>query len=126
MACNACWYLIERGDTRTGLDLASGLAPAVAGPAWGRPRDSTVDRALLSAWALRAMGRYAEARDLAQHTLDRRRRVLGEDHPDTLTSATDLAIDLRDLRRVSGRPRPGPRTPCPAAAGCWARTTPTP
>jgi hypothetical protein len=31
------------------------------------------------------MGRYAEARDLDQDTLDRRRRVLGENHPDTQT-----------------------------------------
>jgi Tetratricopeptide repeat len=45
-------------------------------------------------------GRYAEARDLAQDNLDRSRRVLGEDHPDTLTSATDLALDLRDLGEV--------------------------
>ena len=46
------------------------------------------------------MGRYAEARDLDQDTLDRRRRVLGEDHPDTLTSANNLAIDLRELGEV--------------------------
>ena len=35
---------------------------------------------------LRAIGRYAEARNLAQDTLDRDRRILGEDHPDTLIS----------------------------------------
>ena len=33
MACNACWYLLARGDTRTAHDLASGLAPALARPA---------------------------------------------------------------------------------------------
>jgi len=43
------------------------------------------------------MGRYAEARDLYQDTLDRCRRVLGDDHPNTLTSASNLANDLRDL-----------------------------
>ena len=37
------------------------------------------------------------ARDLDQDTLDRRRRVLGDDHPDTLTSANNLAVDLRAL-----------------------------
>ena len=37
------------------------------------------------------------ARDLDQDTLDRRRRVLGADHPDTLTSASNLAGDLRAL-----------------------------
>ena len=71
------------------------------------------------------MGRYAEARDLDQDTLDRRRRVLGEDHPDTLSSANNLATDLRELGEV--RP-PGTwtRTPWTATAGCWAPTTPTP
>ena len=37
------------------------------------------------------------ARDLDQDTLDRCRRVLGPDHPDTLASATGLAADLRAL-----------------------------
>ena len=34
---------------------------------------------------------------LDRDTLDRRRRVLGEDHPDTLASAGNLAADLRAL-----------------------------
>ncbi len=37
------------------------------------------------------------ARDLDQDTLARRRQVLGEDHPNTLNSASNLAVDLRDL-----------------------------
>ena len=45
------------------------------------------------AWALRAMGRYADARDLARDTLTRRRRVLGEGHPSTLSSASNFAAD---------------------------------
>ena len=40
------------------------------------------------------------ARDLDQDTLDRNRRVLGDDHPDTLASAHNLAIDLRALGEV--------------------------
>ena len=40
------------------------------------------------------------ARDLDQDTLDRRRRVLGADHPETLRSASNLAIDLRVLGEV--------------------------
>ena len=40
------------------------------------------------------------ARDLDQDTLDRRRRILGHDHPDTLNSAHNLAIDLRALGEV--------------------------
>jgi hypothetical protein len=46
---------------------------------------------------LRALGEAQAARDLDQDTLDRRRRILGEDHPDTLTSADNLAADLRAL-----------------------------
>ncbi len=41
------------------------------------------------------LGEVQAARDLAQDTLDRRRRILGEDHPATLTSADNLAADLR-------------------------------
>ena len=43
------------------------------------------------------MGHYAEARELDEDTLARCRRVLGEDHPDTLRSASNLAIDLSYL-----------------------------
>ena len=35
------------------------------------------------------------ARELGEDTLARRRRVLGEDHPDTLATANGLAISLR-------------------------------
>ncbi|MFE5685086.1 tetratricopeptide repeat protein [Streptomyces sp. NPDC056512] len=40
---------------------------------------------------------HAQARDLDRDTLARRRRVLGEDHPDTLTSAGNLANRLAAL-----------------------------
>jgi hypothetical protein len=40
-------------------------------------------------------GEHQAARELGEDTLARRRRVLGEDHPDTLTSANGLAISLR-------------------------------
>jgi hypothetical protein len=40
------------------------------------------------------------ARDLDEDTLGRRRRVLGQDHPDTLYSAYNLAADLRELGQV--------------------------
>jgi len=44
------------------------------------------------------------ARDLDQDTLDRRRRVLGHDHPDTLRSAHNLAADLRELGEADDAP----------------------
>jgi Domain of unknown function (DUF4062)/Tetratricopeptide repeat len=96
MACNACWYLLTRGDTRTAYGLAVELREhwrARLGDDDGNMRAT----ATYLAWALRVMGRFAEARDLDQDTLDRERRLFGEDHPDTLASASNLAIDLREL-----------------------------
>ena len=40
-------------------------------------------------------GEFQAARELGEDTLARRRRVLGEDHPDTLAAANGLAISLR-------------------------------
>ena len=95
---DAIWYLIWRGDARSGHDLArrqyqhrlAGLGPDDSG---------TLDTADALAVALRVLGRYGTARDLARF-----RRVLGEDHPDTLASADNLAADLRAL----GEPGEGP------------------
>jgi hypothetical protein len=44
------------------------------------------------------------ARELDQDILDRRHRVLGEDHPSTLTSANNLANDLRALGEADDAP----------------------
>ena len=97
MACNACWYLLARGDTRAARDLAADLRQH-----WrdrlGDDHENVWAAAHFLASALREMGRYAEARELDEDTLTRHRRVLGEDHPDTLTSANNLANDLRFLR----------------------------
>src|SRR5947199_251888 len=49
------------------------------------------------AMRLRALGLHEPARVLAEYALTRRRRVLAEDHPDTLHSAHNLAIRLRAL-----------------------------
>jgi hypothetical protein len=43
------------------------------------------------------LGRRKEALELNQDTYNRRRRVLGEDHPDTLTSARNLSANLEGL-----------------------------
>ena len=44
-----------------------------------------------------SLGEHRQARQLQNDTLTRLRQVLGEDHPDTLTSASRLAADLREL-----------------------------
>ena len=92
----------------------------------GEDHPDTLASASNLAADLRELGEVQAARDLDQDTLDRRRRVLGEDHPDTLASANNLAARPARPGRGAGRPRPGPRTPWTAAAGSWARTTPTP
>jgi tetratricopeptide (TPR) repeat protein len=96
MACNACMYVIARGDTRTAHDLAAELHQDWRGRL-GDDHENTLAVAHYLAWALREMGRYAEARKLDEDTLDRKRRLLGDDHPTTLASANNLAWDLREL-----------------------------
>ena len=99
LTCDACWYLISRGDAPTGHDLASGLQRQ-----WRDRLGHDHEHVLLITrslgWALRGMGRYAEARDLHRDTLDRHRRILGDDHPETLLTANNLAADLRELGEV--------------------------
>lgn len=46
-----------------------------------------------------ALGRYEEALELDQETLEIRERVLGPEHPDTLGSRSNLAITYRALGR---------------------------
>jgi tetratricopeptide (TPR) repeat protein len=98
-ACNACWYLLARGDARAAHDLAVKLRRG-----WrdllGDDHRNTLAAAHYLAWAFRDMGRYSDARDLHQETLDRKRRVLGVNHQSTLASAGDLAFDLRLLGEV--------------------------
>ena len=53
---------------------------------------------------LRGLGEYQQARALDEDTLGRCRRLRGDDHLDTLTSANNLAADLHalGLARASG------------------------
>ena len=99
LACDACSYLMARGDTRAAYDLATDLRQR-----WrqrlGDDHEHTLAIAHGLGWALQAMGRYTEAHDLAQDTLERSRRVLGFDHPLTLATAHGLAIDLRSMSEM--------------------------
>ncbi len=96
MACNACSYLLARGDTRIAHDLAADLRQH-----WrdrlGDDHENMQATATYLVWALGDMGRYAEARDLNEDILARCRRLLGDDHPSTLASANNLAVVLRNL-----------------------------
>ena len=49
---------------------------------------------------LRVLGEYEQARQLDEDALDRSRRILGENHPETLRVANNLAVDLQALRQT--------------------------
>ena len=53
---------------------------------------------------LRNLGEHQAARELDEDTLARYRRVLGENHPDTLTSANNLTADLKALDVAGDNP----------------------
>jgi len=93
---DAIWYLIRRGDARSGYDLADRLYQHRLGKL-GPDDPGTLGAAAALAVVLRRLGRDGKARELDEDTLARSRRVLGEDHPDTLTSANNLANDLSNL-----------------------------
>ena len=74
---------MARGDTRIAYELARDLREQ-----WrdrlGDDHVHTLEIARCLAWALAAKRRYTEARNLDKDILDRRRRVLGENQPDTM------------------------------------------
>ncbi|MGW7355740.1 tetratricopeptide repeat protein [Streptomyces sp. NPDC054802] len=94
--CDACWYLMDRGNAPTALPRLQDLHDT-----WthhlGPDHEHTLWAANYLARAYNDTQQHGRARDLDQDTLARRRRVLGEDHPDTLTTANNLAIDLAAL-----------------------------
>jgi Tetratricopeptide repeat len=50
---------------------------------------------------LRRLGELTAARDLCEQVLAARRRTLGEEHPDTLTSMNSLALVLYGLGKLA-------------------------
>jgi tetratricopeptide (TPR) repeat protein len=96
LAHQASWYLLMRGDVRSGHDLARRLHQR-----WqqqlGSDDHHTLQAANSLATAHHLMGQYDDARRLNEDTLARKRRVLGEDHLGTLASANNLAIALDQL-----------------------------
>jgi hypothetical protein len=99
-AGDACWYLLARGDSRTAYDFAR-LLRQLWQERLGEDDQHTMVIAHYLGWALRDLGRYTEARDVHQDTLNHKRRVLGEDNPSSLNSASDLATDLSLLGEVA-------------------------
>src|SRR5262249_2687835 len=87
----ALFHLGARGDSATVLSLAEPLHQQ-----WSESLgddDQNVLRTVTSliATAYRFRGAYQRARQLDEDVLARSRRVLGEDHPDTLRCVNNLA-----------------------------------
>jgi hypothetical protein len=86
-------YMISRGELRVALTLATGLYRDCR-QRFGPDTPDTLDSAGVPAWAYRASGRHDEASQLDEHVLACRRRILGEEHPDTLLAAQHVANNL--------------------------------
>ena len=70
-------------------------------------------------------GTLDQAIPLYEQTLADRERVLGPEHPDTLTTRNNLAYAYQSAGGSTGRSRSMSR-PSPTASGSWAPSTPTP
>jgi tetratricopeptide (TPR) repeat protein len=92
----AAAYHHGRGEPRPAVSLAT-RAHHLYRTILGEDHPETLASALTLAWRLGNLGKYEQARALAQDTLNRYRRVLGKDHPETLASATNLAWRLGNL-----------------------------
>ena len=81
-----------QGSTRTRLPAVVRFSARTTPRRCPRP---TTSSSTWPPWVI-----YTRARHLAEDTLARRRRILGDDHPDTLSSANNLARVLRALGEV--------------------------
>jgi hypothetical protein len=98
-ARDAAWYLLVRGEILSGNDVARDLYRQ-----WRArlgPGDPTPCRQLTA--SLTHYGRWAampRPRRLDEDTLAQCRMSFGDDHPNTLISASNLAIDMRRLGQL--------------------------
>ena len=99
--------------------------PSASGSWAPSTRDTLTARGNLAYWTGQA-GDAAGARDQFAALLPIRERVLGPEHPDTLTTRAQP----RPLDRARRGMRPGPVTSsprcCPSTSGSWAPSTRTP
>ncbi len=95
---SAAWYLIMRGDSQAGLDLARLFYNSAS----GSPDEEQISLGAGNAvaTALVRLDRLGEARQVGGDVLGRARQLNGQDHPNTLASATTLAVILREAGDV--------------------------
>ncbi len=99
--------------------MRTGLAEA----RWLRVRDKAEESTeWLAAAHTLVQGKHAEAERLNRDVLDVRRRVLGEEHASTLTSASNLACSLSGLGKYAEAERLN-REVLDATARAWERAS---
>ncbi|MGW0777885.1 FxSxx-COOH system tetratricopeptide repeat protein [Streptomyces sp. NPDC002835] len=89
-------YLWKRGDWNTASTLGNDLREAWKDMLGNDDRQYLYLRFHLSN-ILRSQGRYVEAKELDEVTLERQRAVLGPTHPHTYMTTSGLAMDLGTL-----------------------------
>ncbi|GAB3842122.1 FxSxx-COOH system tetratricopeptide repeat protein [Dactylosporangium cerinum] len=99
MICDACWYLLARGDATSAEEIAEELHRYWIGR-FGEDHEDTLYAAACLARSYRDQGKHDIARTLDADILARRVRVLGQDAPLTLRSASNLALDLHALEDI--------------------------
>jgi tetratricopeptide (TPR) repeat protein len=72
-----------------------------------------------------AQGKLSEAEPYYREALEGRRRVLGDEHPDTLTSINNMGVLLQASRASCPRPSRTSARRWRSAAACWATSTRT-
>src|SRR3954447_23045026 len=88
--------------------------PASPHPRPRPPRHPDLHSASMLAHDLYRTGNVNAARALNEQTLSEYRRILGDDHPNTLHSANDLATWLRHTGEYRAAKKPRCRYPCPS------------
>ena len=93
LAIGAVGYLLVMSDFRAGHKLADSLYRHSRNR-FGPDDYRSLESAAVFSRVLQREGLYSEAREISEDTLNRRRRILGENHPDTLVSQNQLAFQL--------------------------------
>jgi hypothetical protein len=124
MACNACWYLLARGDTRTAHDLATGLCQQ-----WrerlGDDDEHTRAATHYLAWSLRDMGATPRPAACTKTPWTGPAASWATTTPTPWSTPPASPATCTCWGRWR-RPGTWTRTPWSGAAGCSAPTTPTP
>ncbi|KAK3613261.1 hypothetical protein LTR22_028225, partial [Elasticomyces elasticus] len=86
---NCAWYTNEQGNSVDALAMATS-SMTIRSEQLGEESEPTLWSRGMLAWAYRNQGRWKEAEELEVEVMETRVRVLGGEHPDTLTSISNL------------------------------------